>query len=262
MDNTSLQVVQLTDLHLFASPTRDWKGFNTYHSFHAVVEQVADLDPRPDLLLLTGDLSQDDSPESYTHIRTLLAPLNIPTYWIPGNHDQTGLAAEILSTEPFCCDRKIKLEEKGWQILLLNSVVEGQVYGALAETELDWLTDQLAQAPEIPTLIALHHPPLAIQSAWMDAIGLHDSEPFFQVLDANPQVRGVIFGHIHQDFAYQHQGIRFLGCPSTCIQFTPCQAEMSLDSESPGFRQLFCHPNGAWHTQIIRVPIQQRAVIS
>lgn len=253
MTGAALQLLQLTDLHLFASPQLDWKGFNTYSSFQAVVAQVATLVPPPDALLLTGDLSQDDSPESYHHIRTLLAPLGIPTYWVPGNHDQTGLAAEILSTAPFCCDRK--LEEKGWRVLLLNSMAEGRVYGILSEAEIDWLTTQLAQAPEQPTLIVLHHPPVVIESAWMDAIGLQDSQHFLQVVDAHPQVKGVLFGHIHQAFQQNRNGVQFLGCPSTCIQFVPNQPEMLLDSEAPGFRQLFCYPDGTWQTQVMRVPL-------
>ncbi len=253
MTSPTLHIVQLTDLHLFGSPDQVWKDFNTYQSFQSVIAEVKALAPRPDILILTGDLSQDETLASYAHLRRLIGPLKLPTYWISGNHDQLEIAREVLSGDSFRRDRAF--EQRGWRFLLLNSAIPGQVHGELVRSELDWLAEQLAQHPTQPTIIAIHHPPVPIQSQWMDQIGLHHPEEFLSIVDRHPQVRGVMFGHIHQASDTTRNGVRYVGCPSTCIQFVPVQREMSLDTLTPGFRQFVFFSDGTWDTQITRVPV-------
>ncbi len=249
--NTPILVAQITDTHLFADPNQEQKGIVTAQSFQSVLELVEQLQPQPDVLLLTGDLSQDETPESYRYLQRLLNPLGIPTYWIPGNHDDLSLMEQFLAQEPIFPDKSFQLGD--WQFILLNSLVPGCVYGELSQQSLDWLEHQLQKADNLPTLIALHHPPLFVNSAWMDNINLQNSGDLLAILDCHPQVRLVIFGHIHQEFSRSRQGIHYFGTPSTCVQFSPNLQEFQIDSLPPGFRLFNLYPDGSWETKVERV---------
>jgi 3',5'-cyclic-AMP phosphodiesterase len=249
-DSSPLRLVQVTDTHLFAQPDQKLLGLTTADSLTAVVEQINQLSPRPDLALLTGDLSQDGSLGSYQHLLELLRSLELPLHWLPGNHDDLAAMRAVL-TAPLCFDSQ-SFAVGGWQFLLLNSQVAGKVYGELSSQSLDRLEQEL-QAADCPTLIALHHPPFAIASNWLDKSGLRNPEALFAVLDRHPQVKLVVCGHIHQEFSYQRHGVTYLSCPSTGVQFQPKSSAFALDQNFPGFRQFTLYPDGQFATQVGRV---------
>lgn len=246
----SLLIAQITDTHLFATDDAMMLGCVTANTFAAVVQRLEQLQPQPDLLLLTGDLSQDETPESYQRLRDRLAPLNIPTYWIPGNHDVLPLMEQWLATPPFSTQKCF--QQGGWNFILLTTAKPGHAEGFLSIETLNWLEQQLQQN-STPTLIVLHHHPLPIQSAFMDGISLQQPEAFFSVIDRFPQVKLVVFGHIHQAFAAEHKGVFYLGTPSTCVQLQPQADQLVIDSHPPGFRLLNLFADGTYSTTIERV---------
>lgn len=247
----ALHLVQVTDTHLFAEPTGKLLGLITADSFQAVWRAVQAIEPAPDLILLTGDLAQDHKAKTYQYLRSLTASIKTPIYWLPGNHDQPALMAKELSSTPF--NGAKVFQTGGWQFILLSTHVSGQVQGHLSDETLADLKTQLQQVPNHPTLIALHHPPFLVGSQWLDGSRLENPEALFEVLEAFPQVKLVLFGHIHQEFQQVQQGITYLGTPSTCIQFLPKSQEFGLESVGPGFRQIWLYPDGAWETQVTRV---------
>lgn len=242
-------IAQITDTHLFADPHEAMKGCVTAETLQAVLAQLKQVQPQPDVLLLTGDLSQDETPASYAYLRDRITPLGIPAYWIPGNHDIPELMQQVLASELISTAKSF--QAAGWNCLLLNTAQPNRVEGKLSPETLDWLEQQLQQNQQ-PTLIALHHPPLAIGAACMDAIKLHNAEDLFAVIDRHPQIKLVIFGHIHQEFAQERQGVHYLGTPSTCIQLAR-QDEFVIDDRAPGFRLLHLHADGTFSTQVERV---------
>ncbi len=250
--DSPLVIAQLTDTHLFADEDQTMKDCPTVLSFQAVLNSVAQLQPQPDLILLTGDLSQDETLTSYQQLHCRIMPLGIPTYWIPGNHDQSLTNMEqTLCTAPISPQKCF--QAGGWQFILLNSMLHQQVHGELSADALEILDQQL-QGESLPTLIALHHPPLAIASAWMDAIGLQNREAFFAIIDRHPQIKLVVFGHIHQEFDRVRQGVRYLGAPSTCVQFSPNADEFAIDGDrQPGFRLMSLYPDGQFETTVQRI---------
>lgn len=253
MPQTSpLLVAQLTDTHLFANENQEMMGCRTFDTFQAVIKQIGQLHPKPDVLLLTGDLSQDETSESYQHLRDWTALLEIPAYWLPGNHDQEPVAMEkILCSDLIFLDKCF--QAGGWNFVLLNSMLVGQVQGELSPETLVVLEQQLQQFAVQPTLIALHHPPLPIGSEWMDRIGLQNSQALFEVVDRHPQVKLVIFGHIHQEFDQWRNGVRYLGTPSTCVQFRPQRDRLEIDAQGSGFRLVSLYPDGSHSTSVERV---------
>ncbi|NJK41312.1 MAG: 3',5'-cyclic-AMP phosphodiesterase [Acaryochloridaceae cyanobacterium SU_2_1] len=257
---TSLLVAQLTDLHLFARADGDLMGLNTLASLKTVLQALTDLDPQPQQLILTGDLAQDETQAAYQHLQHLITPLKIPTYWLPGNHDHLDNLAATLINPPFSNQKSYQMG--GWHFLLLDSTVQGQVYGQLSSSTLEGLDRALKQASPHPTVIALHHPPLTIHSDWLDQIGLHNAQDFFAILDRHAHVKLVLFGHIHQELACQRQGIHYLSTPSTCIQFAPHSQTFALDTCDPGFRLLNLYADGTFKTEVKRVKTHQALDLS
>lgn len=247
----SLLVAQITDTHLFASVQQKLLGIPTYDSLQAIVTHLSQLQPSPNILLLTGDISQDETYESYQQLENLLAPLGIPTYWIPGNHDNLPVMEQVLNQPPFYTEKSFTAG--GWHFILLSSWLPGCVHGQLSQASLEWLDRQLQLVGEKPTLISLHHPPCLINSAWMDAIALQNPEDFFAVIDRYPQVKIVLVGHIHQAFDNERCNVLYLGSPSTCVQFKPESVQFALDAVQPGFRLLTLLPDGNFVTQVERV---------
>lgn len=249
MVSTSFRVIQLSDTHLFADSEQLLLGMPTAQSLVSVLGAVRQL--QPDLLLLTGDLSQDETAQSYERLRDLVTPLGIPAHWLAGNHDQPMLMAETLESAAISGEKLF--QHHGWNFILLNSAQSGCVEGHLAPETLSDLERQLQQLPPQPTLVGLHHPPCSIGSNWMDQISLRQPEAFRAVIERHPQVKLVLFGHIHQAFELTQAGVQYLGCPSTCVQFKPENAVFAIDKQQPGFRLLDLYPDGRFETQIKRV---------
>jgi Icc protein len=206
----------------------------------------------PDLALLTGDLVQDATPETYDRLATILAALPCPAYCLPGNHDEPRLMAERLGAAGI--HTRDCIETGGWRIVCLDSTVPRSPGGRLADAELEKLERLLAEDGTSPTLIALHHHPIPSNSAWMDTMQLENAPAFFAALERHSCVRGVIFGHVHQAMDATLNGLRLLGTPSTCFQFKPLQTEFSLDAVPAGYRWIELGDDGHIDTRMVRLP--------
>lgn len=230
-------LLHLTDLHLFAERDREHHGINTWQSLSRVLD-AALAERTPAAILLSGDLSQDESAESYQHLRERLASMPAPVICLPGNHDQIALLHSQLAS-----DQVQVLGELGvgdWRLLAIDCSVPGEVFGRLGDERLAALNDALSQAPDTLSMIALHHPPVACGSAWLDATRLRDADALFAVLDAHPQVRVALCGHIHQamdqEVALASHTLRVLTTPATCRQFAVRHDDFALGDEAPGWR--------------------------
>jgi len=250
-----ISIVQITDIHLYADTDRCLMGIPTDKSFKEVLASIKQNIPKVDLLLLTGDLSQDSSVESYQRLRDTLDSFEIPAYCLAGNHDDWQLMETHLPSEYVHLRRSLNINN--WQILLMNSVVVNAVYGYLADTELNWLEQNLQASPDRPTLISFHHPAIAIGSPWMDDICLTNKNQFWEIGDRYPQIKAVVNGHAHQDFdqIYEtpHNSVRCFVSPSTCVQFQPQTTDLQIDDQSPAFRHLCLFDDGSLQTKIYRL---------
>jgi Icc protein len=258
-----LSIAQITDIHLTDDPQQLVMGVNTDLSYRAVLELVRDLRPAPDLLLLTGDLTQDGDTPAYARLQQSLESLGIPAYCLPGNHDTVAIMAGELRGCAMLWGSCIQMG--GWNFVPLNSAIAGQVHGYLDIESLAWLDRQLSQHSDLPTLIALHHPAILLGCDWIDKSGLQDRDRFWQICDRHPQIKVIISGHAHQAFDSELDSelnleqsdrtsrARYLVTPSTCAQFAPRTPKFELDRfNNPGFRLLRLYPNGAIETEVIR----------
>jgi 3',5'-cyclic-AMP phosphodiesterase len=246
-----VRVAQLTDSHIFAEQEGCLLGLNTRRSFEAVCERVKKEEWKPDVILATGDLSQDASPESYQYLADFLKTLEVPSFWLPGNHDDPEVMQQYLRNQSVSSAKQILIGN--WQVILLDSSVKDKVYGNLAKAELDFLSQALEEYPDKYALVSLHHQPVTIDSQWLDQIGLKNASEFKQVLAKYPQVKGVVWGHIHQDFEFTESGIYWMATPSSCVQFEPGSEDFSAGEEAPGYRYLNLYADGKIESVVHRI---------
>jgi len=245
--SSRVNLVQLTDQHLFTDPGRALRGVPTLPALRATLAAAREDLAGCDAILATGDLVQDD-PGGYAHFRREFEALGKPVLCIPGNHDDLKAMHTELSQPPFQLGGIYDAGD--WRVILLDSTVPGQTGGALSDSTLQLLNDSLAAAPARHALVCLHHHPVPMKSRWLDTVGLTNPGDFFEVLSRHTQVRGVLFGHVHQEVDDVREGLRILATPSTCSQFKPHSDDFAIDEAPPAWRTLVLHGDGSIDTRV------------
>ena len=247
------RIVQITDPHLFKDTNGELLGINTQASFSQVLSEIQQQQYDYDLVLATGDLVQDNSDEGYLRFRQDVKALNNKmVFWIPGNHDFQPKMFEILKEETVSAKKHILLGDK-WQILLLDSQVQGVPHGQLEAEELDWLKLKLQEYPERYSLVVLHHHLLSTGSAWLDQHNLRNANELAEVLAPFKNVKALLYGHIHQQVDSEWLGYQVMATPSTCIQFKADSNTFALDVAQPGWREIDLHADGHIETRVKRI---------
>ena len=137
-----------------------------------------------------------------------------------------------------------------WRIVLLDSVVPQQAGGRISVEMLTKLDEELGRARQRHAMVCLHHHPVAMHSRWLDNVGLSNANEFWSVIDSHPQVKAVVWGHVHQAFEGVRRGVRLIATPSTCAQFQPRSDQFVIDNQPPAYRLLTLHSNGAIDTGV------------
>lgn len=246
-----MRILHLTDCHIYAEQDGCLAGLNTQHSLDQVLQMAKQEFWPPDLLLATGDLVHDATPAGYDRLRGCFESLHIPVHCLPGNHDIPKIMNRYLQGGRVTTKKTFR--HQNWLVILLDSTIPGCEGGNLDSDELALLEQNLAQHPDHHVLITLHHHPTAVGSRWMDRMALKNPDEFFHVIDRHSNVRALLWGHIHQSFEQVRHGIRLMGTPSTCIQFTPRQDDFSIDPQAPGLRWLELFPDGTIRSGIKRL---------
>ncbi len=249
------RVFQLTDAHLFVDAETEFCGVRPYEGFVRIWNAVAAQLTDGDIVVISGDLAQDEKLETYKVLRELLADHLQQCRLIPGNHDNREAMHEVFpeiiqsngSHICFCSTLG------AWQILGLDSRVDGSVYGRIEADQVTWLSAQLDTACSENALLFLHHHPIDIGSPWMDAIGLTERGALFDYLQKRPAaIKLICNGHIHQEFEGNIGNIAVLGTPSTAFQFRPKQDKAEYDDLAAGYRVMILEGAG-WRSEVVRV---------
>ena len=253
--HSPLKVLQISDTHLHATVDSRMRGVNTYDTFMAVLERARRSQRWPaDVVLVTGDIVQDESRAGYQRFRQEMVALGTPVFCIPGNHDDPKLMDELLSTPPLkvCGDVRVG----NWSFVLLNTFLTGEDAGGLGERRLHALAAALKDNVDQHVIVCMHHQPLPMGSSWLDGVGLRDAQQFLRVIDAHDNVRCVVWGHVHQASDRTRGNVRYLSTPSTCSQFLPSSDYFALDSRPAGLRWLELHADGRVETTVDWVPAE------
>ena len=225
------------------------RGVNTFDTFRQVLDAALADPARPDIILATGDLVQDETRAGYERFRDILLPYDIPVYCIPGNHDAPSVMADVLNDPPFQVGGTV--DRNDWRIALLDTRRRGDDGGWLSREQLQQLEVWISDPAVDHVLICMHHHPVPMGSRWLDGVALHNPDDFLEIVDNCPQVRGILWGHVHQASDRRRDGVRLLSTPSTCSQFLPNSDDFVVDSRGPGFRWLNLRSNGSIETEVV-----------
>ena len=244
----SLRIIQITDFHLTADPAGVLRNVNTNDSLRRVLAYISAKEPECALLLATGDLADDGSPQAYERIATYLRQAPIPICCLPGNHDDVKLMAGALAKLGINTLQTVNLG--AWLVIPLDSTVEDQEGGCLASDALSSLEETLTGASEHHCLIALHHQPV-ITGGSIDATGLANGEALLELLAGYPNAKAAVFGHVHRDFTTRHGTLRLFGGPATCFQFEAGTPRVSIDKRTPGYRWFELDEDGGVRSGVV-----------
>lgn len=254
-DNSSsglepIRLVQLTDSHLGDQPGEQLLGLDTDESLELVTQLALKERGRSDVLLATGDIANHGAEPAYRRFYDKTQNLANHALWLPGNHDN-WLAMQNVLVDDQALARSANIAN--WQIVMLNSTIPGQVGGAFSKDELAFLNETLKASNADHILLCLHHHPIDIACDWLDPQQVTNSDDFFTIVDSSPKVRGVLWGHIHQQIDQLRKGVKLMSTPSTCIQFAANSREFELARLNPGYRWLELYTDGRIDTEVSRL---------
>jgi Icc protein len=195
-------LVQLTDTHILPPGELLYGHSDTAGHLRETVREIQQMNPLPDVVLITGDLVEHSDTACYNHFIDLISPLEMPVYVLPGNHDDPRTMPKFFAgtsyfpaTHPTA---QFALDDYPFRILALNSHLRGSELPKFDEPRLAWLEDELA-ASDAPTLIAIHHPPMKTGIEFIDMGGTQWFQGLKRVLAEHTQVKLIICGHCHTD---------------------------------------------------------------
>jgi len=197
-------LVQITDTHVVERGTLLYGMADTARHLAESVSQINAMRPRPDLVLITGDLVEHPGPRTYSHFRDLIAPLQVPVYLMPGNHDDPSIMCEFFAdTDMFPGEPphyQYAIEGPNFRTLMLNSHLDNSELPCFGARRLQWLQYELESSDQ-PTLIAIHHPPMVTGVGFIDMVGKQWYQEIGELIADHPQVLKVICGHGHFDLS-------------------------------------------------------------
>lgn len=226
-------IAQITDLHIgFAGDRPDEPNLLR---LDRIVATLRDLRPQPDLLIASGDLTEHGDEASYRRLQSALAPLGFPVHCALGNHDRRDAFRAVFALTPVA-DGFVQyaIDDAPVRCIVLDTLDETIHGGSFCPMRARWLADRLAEHPDRPTLIVLHHPPVAVGIASMYP---DPAEPWIarlaEALRGHTNVIGLLAGHLHRPIALTWQGRPLTVCPSTApelaLNLTPARSPCAGD---------------------------------
>jgi 3',5'-cyclic AMP phosphodiesterase CpdA len=228
-------ICQLTDLHVRPVGQAANRVCETNMLTERALRAVARFNPRPDIVVITGDLTDCGLDSEYANLARMLATLApMPLYVIPGNHDRRGNLREALKHLPGVTADPLyvqyAVDDYPVRLVMLDTLVPGAAHGELRPEQLEFLDRTLAAVPDKPTIVGMHHPPFACGMI-QDVINLHNADAFTAVIARHPQVERIICGHHHRSVVARVAHAIALISPSVVHQVA-----MSLPPHDPDDR--------------------------
>jgi len=233
-------IAQISDMHVKAPGELLYGRIDTAAYLERAVAHIEAFDPKPDVVLATGDLVEAGKPEEYINLKRLLAPLSMPVLLIPGNHDDRDALRRAFADHAYLPRSgflQYTVDTYPVRLIALDSLVPGKTHGALCAERLEWLADRLAEGQR-PTVVFVHHPPFDCGIEAFDGHRLTDgSERLAELVARQPNVERVMCGHVHRPIQLRWAGTMASIAPSTAHQATldlHDGAPFSMMMEPPG----------------------------
>ena len=210
-------IAQISDLHIKPPGALAYGRVDTASALERCVAALNAFTPKPDLVVISGDLADTPNAEEYEYLKRLLAPLKLPTVGIPGNHDSRELMRAAFPRAAYAFPTGAlnqSVEIGGLDLVLLDSSVPGRPHGELDPSTLQWLAATLASSPDRPALLFLHHPPFKTGIWHMDHQYLLNAGELAAVVKRHPRAQLIAAGHIHRAILTMFAGIQSTICPA------------------------------------------------
>jgi 3',5'-cyclic-AMP phosphodiesterase len=216
MPSKPVHIAQISDLHIKPPGSLAYGRVDTASALKRCVAVLNDFRPKPDLVVISGDLADTPTVEEYEYLAQLLAPLALPFVAIPGNHDSRELmrAAFPQGYAAPAGPLNQSVEIGGLDLVLLDSSVAGKPHGELEAPTLQWLDAVLASTPGRPALLFLHHPPFQTGIWHMDRQHLGNADELEPIVRRHPRVQLVAAGHVHRAALTMFGGVAATICPA------------------------------------------------
>ncbi|MEV4252882.1 phosphodiesterase [Spirillospora sp. NPDC049652] len=238
-------IAQLSDIHLAVGQNGEVDDASgPIRGLRAAVSSLLALPARPDAVVLTGDLADGGRPIEYARLHALLSPLPMAVYPLPGNHDDRDALRHAFRDHPAVAGSggpgapvQYAVDVAGIRLVCCDTTIPGSASGELDVERLAWLDATLAERPDVPTVVATHHPPYRIGIRFIDDTGLSGTEGLAEILKRHRQVVRVISGHVHRSSAGSLAG-------TSCTTTSSTYRQLFLDLTQPGRGALTGEPAG------------------
>lgn len=258
--STPVKLLQITDTHCYANDDSKlaWSELEVYpnQSLLRLLTHFKAQAQDYDGLVISGDLAEENILETYQRLRKMLQDFPLPVYILPGNHDTPELMYSELAAPAEQIHYIPGEVFANWHVLFLDTHHTGHPEGHLSDEQFTALKIQLDNiATQEHAVLFMHHHPVAIGSSFMDTIGLQQTDAFWSLLADYPQVKTVVFGHIHSEFSTAYpvtpqRNIQVFGTPATCVQVKHIDENLNLDHTRPAWRELVLHADGQLDTTV------------
>ena len=226
-------IAQITDLHARPPGVRAYAGIDTNAMMRSAIGAIVALDPMPDCVIATGDLTDCGLPEEYGQVADALAQLPIAAFLIPGNHDRRDVMRACLADRHRYLRQDANflhyvIDDFPVRLIGLDTVVGGDDAGEICPVREAWLADTLSKGDRKPTLIFMHHPPFRTGLPGMDAMMCRTAPTFAAMIARHPEIERVVAGHCHRPIVARWAGTVGFVAPSTAHQVA-----LDLESDDP-----------------------------
>jgi 3',5'-cyclic-AMP phosphodiesterase len=216
MPQKPVYIAQISDLHIKRPGSLAYGRVDTAAALERCVATLNEFTPKPDFVVISGDLADTPAVEEYQHLKRLLAKLKLPFAGIPGNHDSRELMRAALP-HPYAFPSgplNQRIEVGGLDLVLLDSSVPGKPHGELDAPSLQWLEAMLGSSPDRPALLFLHHPPFKTGIWHMDRQNLLNAGELAPIVKRHPRVQLIASGHVHRATLTMFAGVPSTICPA------------------------------------------------
>jgi 3',5'-cyclic AMP phosphodiesterase CpdA len=216
-------IAQITDTHIRPKGVLAMGRVDTAGYLARAVAHIVALRPAPDVVLVTGDLVDAGMAEEYAHLKKILAPLAMPVYLIPGNHDLRDPLRAVFADHRYLPSGgflQYVVDEGTVRLIALDTLTPGAPHGELCDRRLDWLSERLAESDR-PTILFMHHPPFECGLKEFDEARLTvGAERLAEIVRRHPNVERILCGHVHRPIQMRWAGTIASVAPSTAHQAT------------------------------------------
>ena len=219
--------VHLSDTHI--GPTIEYgrHGKISYPAAERAIEVVNNLPVKPDFVIHTGDVTTDPTAGAYALAADLFSRMEVPVYYVVGNHDTAEFIRSTLTMGPktdlLADELSYAFEVKGHRFVVLDARAPEEMdpNGLLSDAQLDVVRQEMSSG-DVPLTFFIHFPVLPLNSPWMDEhmLVVNGGELHEILRPACERIKGVFHGHIHQSLQITKDGICYTAVPSTFSQFT------------------------------------------